>query len=64
MYIYIYIYIYIYMYIFIFFLGIVSWGRGCGRSHFPGIFTKLTNYIGWLKDHLDDECVCPPPHQQ
>jgi len=55
---------YIYMYIFIYFLGIVSWGRGCGRSHFPGIFTKLTNYIGWLKDHLDDECVCPPPHQQ
>ncbi|XP_024873562.1 trypsin 3A1-like isoform X1 [Temnothorax curvispinosus] len=45
-------------------VGIVSWGRGCGRPNFPGIFTKLTNYIGWLKDHLDDECVCPPPHRQ
>ncbi|KAG5348172.1 TRY3 protein, partial [Acromyrmex charruanus] len=45
-------------------VGLVSWGRGCGRPHFPGIFTKLTNYIGWLKDHLDDECVCPPPHRQ
>ncbi|XP_011878399.1 PREDICTED: soluble guanylate cyclase 89Da-like [Vollenhovia emeryi] len=45
-------------------VGIVSWGRGCGRPNFPGIFTKLTNYIGWLKDHLDEECICPPPHRQ
>lgn len=44
------------------YLGIISWGRGCGRQNFPGIFTKLTNYIEWLKDHLDDECICPPPH--
>ncbi|KYN28212.1 PREDICTED: trypsin 3A1-like [Trachymyrmex cornetzi] len=45
-------------------VGLVSWGRGCGRPHFPGIFTKLTNYIGWLKDHLDNECICPAPHRQ
>ncbi|KAL0134164.1 hypothetical protein PUN28_001180 [Cardiocondyla obscurior] len=45
-------------------IGIISWGRGCGRPNFPGIFTKLTNYIGWLKDRLDSECICPPPHRQ
>ncbi|XP_071859986.1 trypsin 3A1-like isoform X1 [Bombus fervidus] len=44
-------------------VGIISWGRGCARPNFPGIYTKLTNYLGWLKDNLDDECVCPPPRR-
>ncbi|XP_066591877.1 soluble guanylate cyclase 89Da-like [Prorops nasuta] len=42
-------------------IGIISWGRGCARPNFPGIYTKLNNYLGWLKDQLADECVCPPP---
>ncbi|XP_029173024.1 soluble guanylate cyclase 89Db-like [Nylanderia fulva] len=45
-------------------IGIVSFGRGCGRRNFPGIYTKVTNYIEWLKDHLDEECICPPPYQK
>ncbi|CAK9821368.1 Clotting factor G beta subunit [Anthophora retusa] len=44
-------------------IGIISWGRGCARPNFPGIYTKLTNYLGWLKDNLDGECVCPPPRR-
>ncbi len=30
--------------------GVVSHGLGCGREGFPGIFTKVSNYIDWIED--------------
>lgn len=29
-------------------VGITSWGKGCGRVHKPGIYTKVRNYIDWI----------------
>ena len=33
--------------------GIISWGKGCAKAQYPGIYTRVGYYVDWIRSIIE-----------